>query len=152
MGIRAVTSLQLLSPPGEGRCGGTSGWSQLCVGDSSPHPCCTAAQGQLQKMMAGLRLPQNLTFESFLANGLLCEASFLLLQPTELGHSMWFGRLSPCWDAATQRHPICGARERGGLGLQAQRWGGWGGCAGMLTGWVKSEKGDWSVKRTWGAK
>lgn len=94
--IRAVTSLQLLSPPGQGRCGGTSGWSQLCMEDSSPCRCCTAAPGQLQKMTAGLHLHQSLTFESFLANGVLCEAGFQLLQPTELGHSMWFGRLSPC--------------------------------------------------------
>ena len=103
-------------------------------------------------MTAGLRLHQSLTFESFLANGVLCEASFLLLQPTELGHSMWFGRLAPRWDAATRMHPICGARKRGGLGLQPQRWGVRGGCVGMLTGWVKSEKGDYSVKCTWGAK
>lgn len=88
------------------------------------------------------KLHQSLTFESFLANGVSREASFLLLRPTDPGHSMCFEGPAPCGMLQPKRSQSAVQ----GRGVR-------GGCVGMLTRvGIKSEKGDCSVERTWGAK
>lgn len=64
----------------------------------------------------------------------LCDAAAGRMGPS---HVVW-ENFTP-WDAASQTHPVSGARERGGLGLQLQHWGAWVGV--LRCSWAGESQG-----------